>query len=562
MFKFKKNSKHAPVIYPDEIFMDSENISGFDMSHFEGRIEKPISKKTYGFLSIILGIIGLFFIGKVFSLQIVNGEKFSQRSLKNSFKKEFTSPLRGVIYDRKGVALAWNEEKKRQYDDMPGISHVIGYTGLPSKEDLMENNDILTDETIGKGGIEKKYNNALRGDRGVKLIERDSQGGTISESIQTTPKNGDRIDLTIDSKLQTKLFEIIDSVAKDRGFSGGAGIIMDVRDGGILALTSWPEYNSGVLSSGGPPEEIKKILNDKNKPFINRAISGIYAPGSVVKPFVAIAALNEGIISPEKQIYSSGSISVPNPFFPDKPSIFKDWKAHGWVDMKRAIAVSSDVYFYEIGGGFEDVRGLGINKISEYARKFGLDSATGIDLPGELTGTIPAPEIKAKNDTGDPVWKVGDTYNSSIGQGYFLSTPIEILSYISAVANSGKILRPYLIKQASENSSNQKNLRNILIPENYFKIAREGMRMAVTEGTAQGLNLPGVSIAAKTGTAEIIGKKFTNSWITGFFPYENPKYSFVVVMEKGHIGNTVGAPYVMNQLLEWMKIYTPEYLNN
>ena len=164
---------------------------------------------------------------------------------------------------------------------------------------------------------------------------------------------------------------------------------------------------------------INGYINNKNKPFINRAISGLYAPGSVVKPFVALAALSEGIISPEKKIFSAGQISIPNPFFPDKKTIFKDWKAHGWVDMRQALAVSSDVYFYEIGGGFEDVKGLGINKIYEYAKKFGLGEKTGIDLLGEAEGTVPSPAVKEKNNPADPLWRVGDTYISAIGQGYF-----------------------------------------------------------------------------------------------------------------------------------------------
>ena len=554
-----RKKKHDPDIYPDEIFMDSENVSEFDKSQFEGRIEKPINKKTYGYLSAGLVVIAVFFLSKIFLLQIINGEKYYQRSQKNSLKKEFVMPLRGAIYDKNNVVLAWNGEEGRQYADMAGLSHTLGYIGLPSKEDLNGNPNLLPNEIIGKVGIEKEYNLMLEGIKGLKLIEKDSQNNIVSENIQEGAQNGQKLTLTIDAKLQSKFFEIMNAVAKERGFSGGAGVIMNVRDGSVAALVSWPEFNSQILANGGPPEEIKKTIEDKNRPFLNRVVSGIYAPGSVVKPFVALAALNEGVIGPEKQIFSSGSISIPNPFFADKPTVFKDWKAHGWVDMRRALAVSSDVYFYEVGGGFEDVRGLGINKLSEYAKKFGLDSLTGIDLPGELRGTVPTQELKQKNNPGDPIWRVGDTYNTSIGQGYFLATPIEIASYVSAVANNGKIVRPHVL----EFNNGQTDInQSIPIPENYFKIVKEGMRMAILDGTAQGLNIPNVEIAAKTGTAEIISKKFTNSWIIGFFPYENPKYSFTVVMEKGHPGNTVGAPYIMRELLNWMALYAPEYFKN
>jgi len=364
--------------------------------------------------------------------------------------------------------------------------------------------------------------------------------------------------LTIDSKVQSYLYTAMESVARERNFEGGAAVVMDVSNGNILAMTNVPEYSSKVLSEGSPASLINGYINDKNKPFLNRAISGLYAPGSVVKPFMALAALNEGIISPEKKIFSAGQISIPNPFFPDKKTVFKDWKAHGWVNMRQALAVSSDVYFYEIGGGFEDIKGLGINKIYEYAKKLGFGEKTGIDLGGEAEGTVPSPQVKKKNNPDDPTWRVGDTYISAIGQGYFLTTPIEIAAYAASIANNGKIVVPRLVK--NENFYPEVPQKNTGIPEEYFKIVKEGMRMAVTEGTAQSLSYPDIKIAAKTGTAEVGGKKnFSHSWIIGFYPYENPKYAFAAVLEKGPAGNTIGAPYAMKQFFDWLKLYHPEY---
>ena len=222
------------------------------------------------------------------------------------------------------------------------------------------------------------------------------------------------------------------------------------------------------------------------------------------------------------------------------------------------MAVSSDVYFYEIGGGYQDIRGLGINKIYEYAKKFGLGEKTGIDLNGEAEGTVPNPQVKEKNNLDDPLWRVGDTYISAIGQGYFLTTPIEMAVYASSIANNGKVVVPRLIK--NENFYSEVPQKNAGISEEYFKIVKEGMRMAVTEGTAQGLSYPDLKIAAKTGTAEVGGKKnFSHSWVIGFYPYENPKYAFVAVLEKGPAGNTIGAPYAMKQFFDWLKLYHPEY---
>jgi len=551
--------KYDHKIYPDEIFLDSKNISGFDTSQFEGRLEKPIGKKTFIYMGALIGFLGLFFISRIFFLQIFEGEKFTARSERNSFKKENIIPLRGAIYDNVGTVLIWNGEEGRTYANISGLGHILGYTGLPSKEDFKKKPDTPSENMVGKDGIEEKYDEILRGVLGVKLMERDSQGNAISESVQVLPQNGRNLTLTIDSKVQSYLYTAMESVAEERNFEGGAAVIMDVSDGNILAMVSIPEYSSKVLSEGGPASLISGYINDKNKPFLNRAISGLYAPGSVVKPFVALAALNEGLISPEKKIFSAGQISIPNPFFPDKKSIFKDWKAHGWVDMRQALAVSSDVYFYEIGGGYQEIRGLGINKIHEYAKKFGLGEKTGIDLNGEAEGTVPSPQVKEKNNPDDPTWRVGDTYISVIGQGYFLTTPIEMAVYASSIANNGKIVVPRLIK--NENFYPEVSQKNIGISEEYFKIIKEGMRMAVMEGTAQGLSYPDLKIAAKTGTAEVGGKKnFSHSWVIGFYPYENPKYAFAAVLEKGPAGNTIGAPYAMKQFFDWLKLYYPEYV--
>lgn len=550
MFNMFNKKKKNQEIYPDEIFMDSKNIPEFDTQQFEGRLEKPISRKTFKLFSSFLGLVAIFFLGKIFYLQIIQGSAFAERAEKNKLKQEIILPPRAVIDDRNEVKLAWNEGESRNYINLPGFSHLLGYLGLPSKNDLEKGSGILMNAMIGKDGIERKYEDFLKGTRGIKLVEIDSQYNITSESVQNLPVSSENLDLAIDSRIQSQFFKIMDSTAKEYDFHGGAGIILDANSGEVLSMVNWPEYNS---------KDIESSLKSENNPFLNRAISGFYAPGSIIKPIIALAALNEGTISPEKQIFSSGSISIPNPFFPNKKSVFYDWKAHGWVDMRKAIAVSSDVYFYEVGGGFEGQKGLGIKKIEEYAKKFGFESKTGIDLDGEGEGTIPNPELKAKSNLEDPIWRIGDTYNASIGQGYFHITPIEVAIYAAALVNSGKIIQPHLVKPPMFDKDYLTS--DVGIPEKYFKIVKEGMRMSVTEGTASALNVSSVDIAAKTGTAEVGGaKKYINSWVIGFFPYENPKYAFAVVMEKGPYHNTIGAPYVMRQLIDWMSIYTPEYL--
>jgi len=555
----RKKLSNQPL-NPDEIFADVQNIPGFDKYQFEGRLEKPIAKPTFVGIGICFLILGGLFFAKIAHLEILKGEAYASRSKYNYLRAVSIFPSRGIIYDRKGKELAWNDslveegnlKLVRAYSDKSGLGHVLGYIGIGSGG-----------KTIGKDGIEKRYEDSLGGVVGVKLIETDSKNEVVSESIIKPPENGKSLKLTIDAELQSAFYSILENVIKERGFNGGAGVVLDVRSGEVLALLSYPEYNSQILSRGKPEAVIKGYLENRQKPFVNRAISGLYAPGSIIKPMLALAALKEKIIDPAKQIFSSGSISLPNPFFPDKKNIFYDWKAHGWVDMRRALAVSSNVYFYSIGGGYEDIKGLGITKIEKYADLFGFGSETNIDLDKEEKGLIPSPALKALNSK-DPIWRIGDTYNASIGQGDFQITPIQAAVYAAAIANNGRLVRPHLVADDSNKQEFPPGGKTIDIPDEYFQIIREGMRMVVLEGTAQGLSGLGVEIAAKTGTAELESEanKFVNSWIIGFLPYENPKISFSILLEKGKATNLVGGVFAGRQLLEWMLIHTPQYLTS
>ena len=242
MFNTLKKRKTDPQIYPEEIFMDSENISDFDVHQFEGRLEKAINKKTFLYFSAVLGVIAAFFLVKLFHLQILKGEQFAQRSERNSLRKETLMPLRGVIYDKNKVKLAWNGENGRIYARLPGLSHVLGYMSLPSKEDFQENGNIPAEAINVNSGIEKKYEDFLKGEAGMKLIEVSSQNGIVSESVQRPPQEGKNLDLAIDSRVQSQFFKLMESVARERDFEGGAGIIMNVENGNVLSLVSWPEY--------------------------------------------------------------------------------------------------------------------------------------------------------------------------------------------------------------------------------------------------------------------------------------------------------------------------------
>jgi len=552
----KKKEKFNKDIEPDEIFLDSTNLSAFNTQQFEGWLEKPISKSAIYITSVFFLIIISIYLSKLWTLQVINGQSYADRSAQNSFKQIPFIPDRGNIYDSKDKLLAWNEEKDRVYVSEAGVSSLLGYLGFPSQEEL--DNGLVSNpkDLVGKEGMEKKFNDILRGEDGILIAEVDVKGNIQSEGILDYGKNGESLYLSLDLDLSKKLYETIGQLANEKKFQGGAGTLMNVETGEILAFASYPEYDSNVMTKRDNNKKINSYITDSKMPFLNRVISGLYLPGSILKPIFALAALNEGIISENKEIYSAGFISIPNPYSPDKPTIFKDWKAHGYVDMRKALAFSSDVYFYAIGGGYEDQKGLGIANIEKYSRLFGLGTTTGINFGKEEIGNIPSPAWKASVFNGEK-WNIGNTYHSSIGQYGFQVTPIQIVRAIGAIANNGKLIEPTFLKRQKEITP----YSLINISEDKFKIIKEGMRKSATEGTASGLYFPQVNVVAKTGTAEVgTLKQFVNSWVVGFFPYENPKYAFTVVMERGPVANTVGGVYVMRELFNWMIENRSEYI--
>jgi penicillin-binding protein 2 len=564
MIIFKKKRKYfSHEIDPDEIFLDSENLPQFDNQQFEGRLEKPITSRTVIVLGVFFVLIGVLFTGRLGILQIRKGTAYAERSENNSLNKKPIFAHRGIIYDRDNKELAWNEEAQngdeyphRAYISTPGFAHVLGYMSYPQKD---KNGFYYKVEAEGKDGVEKYFNTQLSGVNGLKIEETDAQGNSLSENATNPPIDGQNLVLSIDAGIQAKLYEAIASYTGPGAYRGGAGVIMDIRSGEIVALTSYPEYSPSVLSLGDDSEKINEYFNDSRKPFLNRAVAGSYTPGSIVKPFIGVAALNEGVINATKNILSNGSISIPNPYFPDQKSVFKDHGVFGYVDMQKAIAISSDVYFYEIGGGFQDQAGLGIAKIDSYARMFGIAEETHVNLPGEISGVIPTPEWKEKNFKGD-AWRVGDTYNTSIGQYGFQVTPIQMVRAIGAIANKGTLVIPTILK--NNGVIDETTMTPIVgIKNDAYGTVHAGMRRVITEGTAQILNVPYIKVAGKTGTAQVgISKQNINSWIVGFFPYEDPKYAFVVLMDYAPKNTTFAASHVMRKVLDYIDVSKSSYL--
>lgn len=546
-------------IDPDIVFLDAHNLPEFDTSQFEGKIERPLGKWTIIAIACIACIIFSTFMYRSFALHVVRGNEFLERSERNRLEHTVVFAERGIIFDRNGVPLAWNEQDEatdfslRRYAATPGISHLTGYVKYPAKD---VHGNYYSHEFDPREGVEKLFDESLRGKNGVKLRESDVGGAVLGESEIERPEHGNSVYLSIDSTVQRLMYETIEEAVVERDFEGGAGVLMDLSNGEVIAHVSFPEYSAEIMTNG-TGSDIAAQLRDTRNIFLDRATVGVFAPGSIVKPFMAIAALRENIIEPEKSIYSAGRIVIPNPYFPDKPSIFRDWKAHGYTNMQEAIAVSSDVYFYAIGGGYEDQKGLGIRRIYDYMTQFGFGRPMVSPFFGGETGVVPTPEWKEKTFDGDP-WRLGDTYHTSIGQFGFMSTPIQALRATAGIATRGTLVEPTII-QGDTATYNQSG--RLTFTEDEYRVIEEGMHLAVENGTAIAMKGLPFSVAAKTGTAEVgAQKQWVNSWIIGYYPYERPRYAFVLMMERGPRANTLGAPAVTRRFFEKMRIETPEYV--
>jgi penicillin-binding protein 2 len=575
MMSFRKKRRGrinlSQEITPDEILVDASNVSGLDTNQFEGRIEKPITMKTFLAVGIIFTLIFLIFAFRVVSLQIVRGESFAEISERNSLRESIIFADRGIIYDVKNTPLAWNEAKVgddmtsvgddfnyRRYIETPGFSNLLGYVKYPRKDSA----GFYFDEDIsGVEGIELIYNDLLAGDNGSEIIEIDALGDVKKGSTTKKPVSGDDLHLTIDAEVQENFRNAIVKIITENGFQGGGGIIMDVVTGDVLSLVSYPEFDSNLFTEGEDTKAIESQLNDPFNPFLNRVTDGLYTPGSIVKPYMALAALDTGVINPNTEILSVKEMVVPNPYNPSLPSIFTDWKAHGYVNVKSALAYSSNVFFYQVGGGYENQEGVGITKINEYMRKFGFGESIDSNEFPRVKGTIPNPEWK--REVFDDDWRLGDTYFTSIGQYGFQVTPLQIVTAVAAIANNGTLIEPRLTlgSGGGGNSAGPNIRRQIDIPQKYFDIVKEGMREVVEYGTGKGLSYDDFAIAAKTGTAELgVSKERVNSWVTGFWPYENPRFSFAIVLEKGSRSNLIGGVAAARTFFDWLKWNKEEYL--
>lgn len=445
----------------------------------------------------------------------------------------------------------------RQYKDPLSLCHIIGYVGRVSSDDIKKNPQYSNFTKIGKTGLEAFYEDNLRGENGEIKVLQNAYMEVLSQSIAKKSQAGNNLFLTIDSDLQEYAYKRLEQQINSLGSKkerGGVVIISEPQTGKILSLISYPGYDINAFSKGVSRDYFNQLKESKLNPFLNRTIAGLYNPGSTIKPFIATAALEEKIIDPNQKIETHGYLSLPNPYFPDKPSIFPDWRDNGSVDIKDAIARSSNVYFYIIGGGYNNFQGLGIKRIKEYLEeKFQFNLVTGIDLPEEKIGHVPDENSKDK-------WTVGDTYHVSIGQGDLVTTPIRLITGLNSIINGGKIMRPYLLDYIKNNNqvvfqNNPQIVKENFVSVNNLEVVKEGMRETVTSpmGTAYVLSTLPFSLGGKSGSAQTSGNTKTNALFYTFAPYNNSKISILILIEDVPEGSLNAVPVAKDILLWYYK---------
>jgi len=435
----------------------------------------------------------------------------------------------------------------RSYEDGYIFSHLIGYDGKVTYQELQKNPNYLMTDYIGKTGLEKEYEKELRGVHGAQQVEVDSKGEFKKNLGIIAAQPGNDLILNIDMELEKKLYDSLSAVLEETGTRTAAAVAIDPRDGGILAMVSLPSFDNNLFARGISNEEYKNLIEDTNLPLFNRVVKGEYPPGSTFKMAVAAAGLAERVITPETTVNDShGSISVG-------AWSFGDWKTHGLMNVRSAIAESCDVFFYAVGGGYGNISGLGMDRIKKYADLFGFGNPTGIDLPSEAAGLIPSEQWKL--DQLGERWYIGDSYHSAIGQGFISVTPLQLAVYTAAIANRGTLFTPHLVSKIKNNEAEAivkpEIVRSGFVSDDVLQVVREGMRQTVTSGTAQSLGTLPIEVAGKTGTAEYgVEKGHTHAWFVSFAPYDNPEIALVVLAEGAGEGHASAVP-VSKEVLEW-----------
>ncbi len=585
-------------------------------------------------LLLVVGLLAL----RLWHLQIREGPYYRDLSQSNLTRSVVLEPARGLIYDRNGVLLANNVSSFSLYVtledvqdreelvqklmtlvgldesrlrkklseraskllprkikdrltlreaaqieshrlDLPGVmiqaesqrnfptgltaSHVIGYVGevSPDQLELADYADLHQGSIVGQYGVEVTYDRFLRGRAGQKLIEADALGHEKRTVSVEKPRAGDDLYLTIDLRLQKLAEELL-------GDEAGAIVALDPKTGEVLALASRPAFDPNVLSRELTPKQWEEVVQHEGRPLTNRATQGQYPPGSIFKIAMAAAALETKTVEPSTQIRCAGGYQFGRRFY-------RDWKAggHGLMNVTQALVHSCDVFFYTAG------QRMGIDTIASYAKLFGLGSPTGIELPSERLGIVPSTDWKVK--ARGEQWLPGETISASIGQGYVTVTPIQMASLTATVANNGVPVRPRLVRAVMDRATGRVlelpsvPLSRLSLKPDTLAIIRSALAGVVTEGTATRAKSSLVTIAGKTGTAQIaalrpgpekdIPKKFRDhAWFVSYAPVEAPRIAVAVLVENMGHGGSAAAPLAKQMIEAFVKLapYEPRVVQS
>ena len=476
--------------------------------------------------------------------------------------------------DLPGVLIDISPRREYLYGEL--VSHMLGYTGPIPAEQFERYSALGYDliDKIGLAGLELEYEDWLRGIKGLENIEVDVTGQkirTVSADVAARP--GHNLRLTIDIDLQEATAEALQDVMTEVGSNQGVAIALNPQNGEILAMVSLPSFDNNLFAGGISPRELSLLSEDPWNPLVDHAIAGLYPPGSTFKIIPAAGGLQEGVVSQESTFIDEGVLYLPNKFEPDNPDLaqpFYGWLRSGLgeVNIVSALAWSSNIFFYQVGGGYEPTgfAGLGLERVGNYAEMFGMGRPTGIDLPGELSGLVP--NAKWKRINYSETWLTGDTYNLSIGQGFILVTPLQLINAYAAIANGGTLYRPHLVKEILDADGNlvkeiePEVIGQLELDPHNMALIRTGLHGVVNweNGTArENFDVPLLDASGKTGTAEFCDEypecldrdgrvRTSHGWFASYAPTNNPEIVTIVFVYGGGEGSAVSIP-VTNKML-------------
>ncbi len=479
------------------------------------------------------------------------GSKQLPRKVKDRLTLREATLIESHRLDLPGVMV--QVESQRNYPGGTTASHLLGYVGEVSPEQLEkpEFSELHQGSVVGQYGVEKFFDRLMRGQAGQKSIEVDAIGHEKRTVVVEQPHAGDNLYLTIDVRLQKVAENLL-------GEESGAIVALDPRTGDVLAMASRPGFDPNVLSRELTPKQWAEIVQDEGRPLNNRASQGQYPPGSVYKVMMAAAALETKTVTPSTTIFCNGGYQFGR-------RLYHDWKAggHGSVDLRHALVQSCDVYFYTVG------QRMGIETMASFAHQFGLGEETGIELPSERIGIVPSEawKRKAKNEP----WLPGETISASIGQGYVNVTPLQMASLIGTVANDGAMFRPRLVQAVMDRATGELQRRPAVLKRTLnlrpgiLPVIKEALAGVVKEGTATKAQSALVTIAGKTGTAQMtalrtgpekdIPKKFRDhAWFVAFAPVEAPTIAVAVLGEHMGHGGSASAPLAKELIETYVKL--------